>query len=207
VAEPDRPVRLVLTSASGDLRRRLGPTAWAVLEDVLLHGVAAGGGVVAATSERAVAARLGLARATAGRALGRLLDEGLLVRRQDRERGGTFGPAADECRLDDLDGIDRLVIPGDRTDREPKLPTSQRSTRQQPTLFPDDPDTDCRQEAKNDSTNPISAHMGTLRCPDSRISSRSGTDGAEPGQGHPGLGPLLRGRGGGNRRGLLPGPR
>ncbi|CAN5470658.1 hypothetical protein BH18ACT1_BH18ACT1_09390 [soil metagenome] len=159
MAEPDRLLRFVLTPASAELRRRLGPTPWAVLEDVLLHGDVANGAVVASTSVRAVASRLGLARATAGRALGRLLGEGLLVRNQDRRRRGTFGRATYECLLDALDGIDVLIAPENSTSTKPGVPTvvpSRRSTaqqhRHQPTLFPENPDTDRHPEADNSST-------------------------------------------------------
>lgn len=141
MAEPDRAVRLVLTPVSAALRRRLGPTAWTVLEDVLLHGEAADTAVVA-TSVRAVADRLGLSRTTAGRALASLVERGLLSRRQQRDGcRGTFGPATYECRLDQLDGVD-LVTDVATTERSTTTRTRHRRTdhQQHPTLFTDDND-------------------------------------------------------------------
>jgi DNA-binding transcriptional ArsR family regulator len=84
-----------LTPASRDVRRRVGPMAWAVLEDLVLdarvdeHGV-----VVAGSSARQVAANLGVEPGTAARALRRLRDEGFVVLVREAGSDGRFGLSA-----------------------------------------------------------------------------------------------------------------
>ena len=85
---------LFVTIESRVLKRSLGPTAWAVLEDVVLDAVPQDGRWLARTSTRRVAVHLGLTPGTVARALARLCTEGI-VHREDRRDAGTgrFGEA------------------------------------------------------------------------------------------------------------------
>lgn len=82
--------RLVLTGDSLELRRRLDPAAWMVFEELLLASTGNGDGCVASVSIRALADRLGLAKDTVARALGRLRRAGLVTARQSRTDAGVF---------------------------------------------------------------------------------------------------------------------
>ncbi|HUP69185.1 MAG TPA: hypothetical protein VM142_05150 [Acidimicrobiales bacterium] len=75
-----------------ELKRQLGPMAWGVLEDVALDAVADDDGrLVATTSTRRIAENLGLAPGTAGRALSRLRQLGLVRLVRQSGDGGRFG--------------------------------------------------------------------------------------------------------------------
>jgi hypothetical protein len=94
-AEPDAssPIdAIIVTAASRAAKRRLGPTAWAVLEDVVLDARRTAGRWEATTSVRLVARHLGLTPGTVARALARLCSDGI-VHREDRrdDRTGRFG--------------------------------------------------------------------------------------------------------------------
>jgi hypothetical protein len=80
---------LIGPSASG-LRRSLGPTAWTVLEEMLLRSTAAGERRVARVSVRSVARSLGLAKDTAARAIRRLRDDDVVTTIQRRTASGVF---------------------------------------------------------------------------------------------------------------------
>jgi hypothetical protein len=84
--------RLILTVESRVLKRSLGPTAWAVLEDVVLDAVQEEGRWLARTSTRCVADHLGLTPGTVARSMARLCTEGI-VHREDRRdvNTGRFG--------------------------------------------------------------------------------------------------------------------
>ena len=88
-------VVVVLRPASRELRRRLRPIEWVVLEDVALdaraddHGV-----VVASTSARAVAEHLGLTPGAAARALAGLRAAGLVTHARQAGPAGRFGLSA-----------------------------------------------------------------------------------------------------------------
>ncbi len=69
-------------------RRRLGPVAWVVLEELCDH--AAGDGE-ARVSARSLAGVLGLDKDTVARALRRLTEAGLVVAGSQRRDGGRFG--------------------------------------------------------------------------------------------------------------------
>lgn len=106
---------LVVSPSSRELRRRLGPLAWAVLEDVALDaGVDDHGRLVATTSTRAVAEHLGLTPGTAARALGRLRSLGLVRYTRHDGPAGRFGLAA--YVLDAVPGLE-VCTGGDSAQR------------------------------------------------------------------------------------------
>jgi hypothetical protein len=80
---------LLDASANGE-RRRLGPTAWTVLEELLAQSVGAGPRCDAVTTTRALAADLGLSKDTVARALQTLRQCHLVDVAQDRTSAGTF---------------------------------------------------------------------------------------------------------------------
>ena len=104
---------LAVTASTRALRRELGPTAWAVLEDLALDAVPDGTGrLVAATNVRRLSANLGVSKDAAARALRRLLACGAIVRLPaPRQVGGTFGPIAYLVCTERLDGIVVGVAP------------------------------------------------------------------------------------------------
>jgi DNA-binding transcriptional ArsR family regulator len=81
---------VVVGGAASELRRALGPTSWMVLEEMLLHSTGPADGCVARVSVRALAASLGLAKDTVGRAIRRLRDAGLVTVAQQRTDAGIF---------------------------------------------------------------------------------------------------------------------
>ena len=84
---------LALTSECRVLRRSLSPLAWTVLEEVVLDAVVEAGRIVAATSTRQVAARLGIDAGTAARALRVLRARDLLALERAAGPAGRFGLA------------------------------------------------------------------------------------------------------------------
>lgn len=82
--------RLLLDPGSSELRRRLGPTAWSVLEELLLASVGPADRCRSSVSVRTLAARLGLAKDTVAKALGRLRCSGLVTPCQSRATTGMF---------------------------------------------------------------------------------------------------------------------
>lgn len=75
-------------------RRSLDPTAWVVLEELVLAAdtEAAGSTVLAPTSVRALASQLGLSKDTVASALRRLANAGIVRRQDERDAGsGRFG--------------------------------------------------------------------------------------------------------------------
>ena len=89
---------LLLGAAAADVRRRVGPTAWVVLEATVARADIDGGVITAVVSARSLAAELGLAKNTMARALSVLRRAGLLVAVQPRDGRGTF--AAGSYRVD-----------------------------------------------------------------------------------------------------------
>jgi hypothetical protein len=90
--EPSTAHGLLVTKPSRQLKQDLGPTAWAVFEDVLLDVAHRAGRWEASTSVRLVAGHLGLTPGTVSRALARLCAEGVLHREDRRDRDtGRFG--------------------------------------------------------------------------------------------------------------------
>lgn len=77
-----------------DLRRRLGPMAWTVLEDLALDAHPDGkGGFWTQTSARRVAGHLGVEPGTAANALRRLRHDGLVSVSREPGPAGRFGPS------------------------------------------------------------------------------------------------------------------
>lgn len=85
-----RPV--LLDASAHRVRRRLGPTAWSVLEELLAQSVGPGPRCEAVATTRALAADLGLSKDTVARALHRLRLGHLVEVAQGRTMAGTFGP-------------------------------------------------------------------------------------------------------------------
>jgi DNA-binding transcriptional ArsR family regulator len=78
---------VVIDTASREMRRRLGPASWMVLEELLLAATPAGDGWHASVSVRVLAERTGLSKDTVARAVARLRRAGLVTLRQDRTAG------------------------------------------------------------------------------------------------------------------------
>ena len=81
---------VVVGAAASELRRALGPTSWMVLEELLLHSTGPADACAAQVSVRALAASLGLAKDTVGRAIRRLRNAGLVTVAQQRTDAGIF---------------------------------------------------------------------------------------------------------------------
>ena len=88
-AEPTRRT-IVLGPKAHELRVYVGPTAWAVLEEMMQRSAGDGGDVVAQVSVRSLASSLGLAKDTVARAVRRLSDLGVIEAVQDRSEAGVF---------------------------------------------------------------------------------------------------------------------
>lgn len=91
---------LRLSTESRPLRRSLGPTAWAVLEEMALDATAdEAGAVIATTNVRALGEELGVVKDTVVRALNRLIVVGVVARRPQHQCAGRFGAVVYELRL------------------------------------------------------------------------------------------------------------
>jgi DNA-binding transcriptional ArsR family regulator len=105
VPGPARDPSLVIAAPARGLRRHLGLTAWAALEELVLDAAPQGPGrLITQASARELAARLGVSKDTAAAALRRLASAGL-VRREDHRDAtrGVFARSAyviDAARLD-----------------------------------------------------------------------------------------------------------
>ena len=87
----ERPSRALLVGSSSiGLRRRLGPTAWMVLEELMLRSTIVGERSVARVSIRSLAGALGMAKDTAACALRRLRAAGVVTGVQQRTAAGVF---------------------------------------------------------------------------------------------------------------------
>ena len=82
---------LIMSTATRPLRRQLRALAWMTLEEVAPDAVAEDGRLVARTSARQVAERLGVDPGTAAGALRVLRDRGLLTIEREHGRAGRFG--------------------------------------------------------------------------------------------------------------------
>ena len=76
-----------------EMRRRVGPYAWVVLEHLAARCDPASSDAAVCTSTRDIAGQLGLSKDTVTRALRRLLEERLVSRAVDRDVTGQFGRA------------------------------------------------------------------------------------------------------------------
>jgi DNA-binding transcriptional MocR family regulator len=125
---------LVITSSARALRRSVGLTAWAVLEELLLDAESTGSEFTTQASTRAIAQRLGISKDTAATALRRLASIGL-VRRQDRRDAarGIFAHSVYVVAADRLDGVGVAAEP---VFRAPPRPT--RRDRVKPGAIRDD---------------------------------------------------------------------
>jgi len=115
--------RVVLTAGAFELRRRLGPTAWVVFEELLLASTGTET-CAASVSVRSLAGRLGLSKDTIARALARLRAAGLITACQSRSSSGVFAT-----------GSYLLTVPSSITitDATPTTPASSgRSRRSRP---------------------------------------------------------------------------
>jgi DNA-binding transcriptional ArsR family regulator len=84
-------VAVLLSGESRALRRALRPLVWVTLEEVALDAVVEGGRLVARTSARQVAERIGVDPGTAATALRALRERGLLALEREKGAGGRFG--------------------------------------------------------------------------------------------------------------------
>jgi hypothetical protein len=97
-------VRVVLDAGSRAWRRRLGPMAWAVLEDLAFDAQTGEAGVpMARTSARRVAEHLDIQPGTAARALRLLRDEQVVTLVREPGAAGRFGLSV--YRLAEIAGI------------------------------------------------------------------------------------------------------
>lgn len=81
---------VVIGGGAGELRRRLGPTAWVVLEEMLLASTPSAGARVARVSARSLGRSVGIAKNTAARAISRLRLAGVVEAVQSRTLSGVF---------------------------------------------------------------------------------------------------------------------
>lgn len=89
LADPTR-LSILLGPRAHELRAYVGPTAWAVLEEMMQLSTGDGDGVVAQVSIRSLASSLGLAKDTVARAVRRLRDLGVIEAVQARSSAGVF---------------------------------------------------------------------------------------------------------------------
>jgi len=87
----DEAPALLLSGECRALRRSLRPLVWVTLEEVALDAVAEGGRLVARTSARQVAERLGVDSGTAASAMRVLRERGLVALEREKGPGGRFG--------------------------------------------------------------------------------------------------------------------
>ena len=88
-ADPNRR-SVVLGPAAHELRRYVGPTAWAVLEEMVERSTGDGDHLTAQVSIRVLASSLGLAKDTVARAVRRLREIELIDADQPRTNLGSF---------------------------------------------------------------------------------------------------------------------
>ena len=82
---------VLLSAESRPLRRALRPLAWVILEEVALDAQFEGDRLVARTSARKIADRLGVDPTTVAKALQTLRKRGLVTLEREKGRAGRFG--------------------------------------------------------------------------------------------------------------------
>jgi DNA-binding transcriptional ArsR family regulator len=122
---------VVLGDRVGRLRRRLGPTAWAALEELLARSSGTAERCEAVTSTRALAVDLGLSKDTVARALVKLRRAGIVTGLQRRSKSGTFTIGSYLIDVPDCIVLDRPTDDGrDATATPPNHPVpTHRATR------------------------------------------------------------------------------
>ncbi len=99
---------LLVAPESREVRRSVGTTAWAVLEDVALDAYLDDHGrLLAVTNVRRIALHLGISKDTAARALLRLADAGLVERQSRRDESGAFSASVYVVCLNHCSGLSR----------------------------------------------------------------------------------------------------
>ncbi len=88
---------VVIGPDADELRCRLGPASWTVLEAMMQRASETDAGLAVAVSIRSLAASLGLSKDTIARSVRRLRDAGLVSSIQRRDTSGAF--AAGSYRL------------------------------------------------------------------------------------------------------------
>jgi DNA-binding transcriptional ArsR family regulator len=88
------PVAVTIGAEAAAARRAVGPTAWCALEVLATTPAVDGEPWIVQSSVRDVAARVGVAKNTAQRALAVLRDAGLVTADQRRRDSGQFGATA-----------------------------------------------------------------------------------------------------------------
>ena len=88
---------VVIGPEADDVRCRLGPASWVVLEAMMQRASETDAGLVVAVSLRSLASSLGLSKDTIARSVRRLRDAGLVSSIQRRDSSGAF--AAGSYRL------------------------------------------------------------------------------------------------------------
>jgi len=88
---------VVLGPRAHELRAYVGPTAWAVLEEMMQRSTGDGDHVVAQVSIRSLASSLGRAKDTVARAVRRLRDLGVIEAVQARSSCGAFEAVPVAC--------------------------------------------------------------------------------------------------------------
>lgn len=98
--------RLVLGTEARVLRRELGVTAWAVLEDLLTGATGTGPELVVCSNVRRVADQLGVSKDTAARSLNRLIRAGIVARAVvTRNSAGAFAAGSYVVNVEHLAGV------------------------------------------------------------------------------------------------------
>ena len=147
-------VAILLSADSRSLRRALRPLVWVTLEEVALDAVAEDGRLVARTSARQIAERLGVDPTTAAKALQALRKRGLVALEREKGPAGRFGlsvyqlgpvpgmTVASPCRADPRMVSPSLVEP---VVAEPAMvtPSSGHPCRDTPTPVASDADRAC----------------------------------------------------------------
>jgi len=145
---------VLLSGECRTLRRALRPLVWVTLEEVALDAAFEGGRLVARTSARQVAERLGVDPGTAASALRALRERGLVALEREKGPAGRFGLSVYE-----LGPVPGLSVVRPRT-AEPLVASPQvGATRVEPTA-PEAPDA-----ARPDGLAPDMARAGGVAVP------------------------------------------